>query len=63
MFTRFSPFFALPASVVALAALWLHIALFKEHTNHAFLEGVAEASQIVLRDAHVLPKLLYYEEY
>jgi hypothetical protein len=25
-------------------------------------EGVAEASQIFLRDAHVLPKLLSYEE-
>jgi hypothetical protein len=26
-------------------------------------EGVAEASQIFIRDAHVLPKLLSYEEY
>jgi hypothetical protein len=26
-------------------------------------EGVAEASQIFLRDAHVLPKSLSYEEY
>jgi hypothetical protein len=26
-------------------------------------EGVAEASQVFFRDAHVLPKLLSYEEY
>jgi hypothetical protein len=25
-------------------------------------EGIADASQIFLRDAHVLPKLLSYEE-
>jgi hypothetical protein len=35
------------------------------HTYHSrFIpEGVAEASQIFLRDAHVLPKLVSYEEY
>jgi hypothetical protein len=35
------------------------------HTNHSrFIpEGVAEASQILLRDAHVLPKLLGCVEY
>jgi hypothetical protein len=35
------------------------------HTYHSrFIpEGVAEASQILLRDAHVLPKLLSCEEY
>jgi hypothetical protein len=27
------------------------------------LEGVADVSQIFLRDAHVLPKLLSYEEH
>jgi hypothetical protein len=33
------------------------------HTYHSrfILEGVAEASQIFLREAHVLPKLLSYE--
>jgi hypothetical protein len=32
------------------------------HTNHSLLspEGVAEAFQILLRDAHVLPKLFSY---
>jgi hypothetical protein len=40
-----------------------------EHTYiHAYhsrfiLEGVAEASQIFLRDTHVLPKLVGYEEH
>jgi hypothetical protein len=35
------------------------------HTYHSrfFPEGVAEAFQIFLRDAHVLPKLLSYEKY
>jgi hypothetical protein len=35
------------------------------HTDHSrfILEEVPEASQIVLRDTHVLPKLLSYEEY
>jgi hypothetical protein len=35
------------------------------HTYHSrFIpEGVAEASQILLRDAHVLPTLLSCEEY
>jgi hypothetical protein len=35
------------------------------HTYHSRLipEGVTEASQIFLRDAHVLPKLISYEEY
>jgi hypothetical protein len=35
------------------------------HTYHSHFipEGVAEASQIFLRDAHVLPKLLSYDEY
>jgi hypothetical protein len=35
------------------------------HTYHSrFIpERVAEASQIFLRDAHVLPKLLSYKEY
>jgi hypothetical protein len=35
------------------------------HIYHSLFipEGVAEASQIFLRDAHVLPKLLSYEEY
>jgi hypothetical protein len=35
------------------------------HTYHSrFIpEGVSEASQIYLRDAHVLPKLFSYEEY
>jgi glutaredoxin len=35
------------------------------HTNHSrfILEGVAGASQILLRDAHVLPKLLSCGEY
>jgi hypothetical protein len=34
------------------------------HTYHSrFIpEGVAEVSQIVLRDTHVLPKLVSYEE-
>jgi hypothetical protein len=35
------------------------------HTYHSrFIpEGVAEVSQIFLRDTHVLPKLVSYEEY
>jgi hypothetical protein len=35
------------------------------HTYHSrFIpEGVEEASQIFLREAHVLPKLLSYEKY
>jgi hypothetical protein len=35
------------------------------HTYHSrFIpEGVAEASQIFLRDTHVLPKLVSYEEH
>jgi hypothetical protein len=35
------------------------------HTYHSrfILEGVAEVSQIVLRDTHVLPKLVSYEEH
>jgi hypothetical protein len=35
------------------------------HTYHSrfISEGVAEGSQILLQDAHVLPKLLSYEEY
>jgi hypothetical protein len=35
------------------------------HTYHLrFIpEGAAEASQTLLRDAHVLPKLLSYEEH
>jgi hypothetical protein len=35
------------------------------HTNHSrfISEGVAEASQILLQNAHVLLKLLSYEEY
>jgi hypothetical protein len=34
------------------------------HTYHPrfILEGVAEASQVSLGDAHVLPKLLGYKE-
>jgi hypothetical protein len=33
------------------------------HTYHSrFIPPIAEASQIFLRDAHVLPKLLIYEE-
>jgi hypothetical protein len=31
--------------------------------SHLIPEEVVEASQIFLRDAHVLPKLLNYEEY
>jgi hypothetical protein len=31
--------------------------------SHFIPEGVAETSQIFLREAHVLPKLLSYEEY
>jgi hypothetical protein len=40
----------------------------KQNTNlytyhfRSIPEGVAEASQILLQDAHVLPKLLSYEE-
>jgi hypothetical protein len=35
-----------------------------KHKYHSYLipEGVAEPCQIFLRDAHVLPKLLVYEE-
>jgi hypothetical protein len=35
------------------------------HTYHSrfITERIAEVSQIFLRDAHVLPKLLSYEEY
>jgi hypothetical protein len=35
------------------------------HTYHSrfFPEGVAEVSQIFLRDTHVLPKLVSYEEH
>jgi hypothetical protein len=35
------------------------------HTHHSrFIpEGVAEVSQIFLRDTHVLPKLVSYEEH
>jgi hypothetical protein len=38
---------------------------FGRYTYHSrFIpEGVAEESQIFLQDAHVLPKLLIYEEY
>jgi hypothetical protein len=34
------------------------------HSYHSrFIpQGVAEASRIFLRDAHFLPKLIYYEE-
>jgi hypothetical protein len=36
-----------------------------QHTYHSrFIpEGVAEVSQILLRDTHVLPKLVSYEEH
>jgi hypothetical protein len=39
--------------------------IFILHTYHSCLiaEGVAEVSQIFLQDAHVLLKLLSYEEY
>jgi hypothetical protein len=35
------------------------------HTYHSSFipEGVAKASQIFLRDVHVLPKLFSFEEY
>jgi hypothetical protein len=35
------------------------------HTYHSrFIpEGIADASQILLRDAHVLPKLFSYEKF
>jgi hypothetical protein len=35
--------------------------LYETYHSHCFPEGVAEASQIFLRDAHVLPKLFRYE--
>jgi hypothetical protein len=31
--------------------------------SHFILEGVAEVTQIFLRDTHVLPKLVSYEEH
>jgi hypothetical protein len=39
--------------------------LTSNYTYHSRVipQGVAEASQIFLRDAYVLPKLLSYEEY
>jgi hypothetical protein len=38
---------------------------YLQHTYHSRLipEGVEEASQIFSRDAHVLPKLVSYEEH
>jgi hypothetical protein len=49
-----------------IAARFLEYNLFTYiHTFHLcfMLEGVVEASQIFLRDANVLPKLLSYEKY
>jgi hypothetical protein len=42
-----------------------HLPTSKIHTYHSrFIpEGVAEVSQIFLRDTHVLPKLVSYEEH
>jgi hypothetical protein len=43
----------------------IHAILHAIHTYHSRLipEGVAEAFQIFLRDAHVLPKLFHNENY
>jgi hypothetical protein len=42
----------------------LDIFLYKyTYQSRFFPEGLAEASQIFLRDAHALQKLLSYEEY
>jgi hypothetical protein len=49
-----------PIVILTTISFYIHI-----RTYHSRLipEGVAEASQIFLRDAHVLPKLLSYKEY
>jgi hypothetical protein len=41
------------------------VCIIIRHTYHArFIpEGVAEASQILLREVHVVPKLFSYEKY
>jgi hypothetical protein len=40
------------------------VSAFVIHTTHALSpKGVAEVSQILLRDTHVLPKLVSYEEH
>jgi hypothetical protein len=44
----------------------LHICMYyvvHTYNSRLILEGGAEASQIFLRDAHALPKLLSYEDY
>jgi hypothetical protein len=61
---------SLPASTVSgMYYVPVHIALkiikIYIHTNHSRFnpKWVSEASQILLRDAYVLPKLLSCEEY
>jgi hypothetical protein len=44
--------------ILELSKLYIHT-----YRSRFIPEGAAEASQIFLRDAHVLPKLLTYEEY
>jgi hypothetical protein len=39
----------------------INIMYINIHTTHALSPKAAEASQIFLRDAHVLPKLFSYE--
>jgi hypothetical protein len=44
---------------------FFNVSIIIIHTYHScfITEGVAEASQTFLKDAHVLPNLLSYEEY
>jgi hypothetical protein len=46
-----------------IAVLLQSISGVHTHTTHTIPEGAAEASQTFLRDTHVLPKLVSYEEY
>jgi hypothetical protein len=46
-----------------LAMTILSITLLHKYHSRSIPEGVAEASQIFLRDTHVLPKFVSYDEY
>jgi hypothetical protein len=50
-------------SKIITQALYFFFLQDSAYHSHTIIEGVAEVSQIFLREIHVLPKLVSYEEH
>jgi hypothetical protein len=58
-----TPLLPFRGSSVSGMYVCMYLFIRGDFKNKGLNEGLAETSRIFLRDAHVLPKLLSYEEY